>query len=85
MHAGGPPADVDVPMEGIEMPPEWLVKATQEMRMEYPDDRFEIVDRPGRNGEKEWRMKCVDCPGKVSFSRPVRKLGWMIDGELAAV
>ncbi|KAH9068168.1 hypothetical protein EDB83DRAFT_2222754, partial [Lactarius deliciosus] len=27
----------------------------------YPDDRFEIATR----GEQEWRVRCLDCPGKL--------------------
>ena len=44
-------------------PPKWLWSTTQSMRSKYPDDLF-ILKRI--NGT-DWRIKCSDCPGKVSF------------------
>jgi SWI/SNF-related matrix-associated actin-dependent regulator of chromatin subfamily B member 1 len=35
------------------------------MIAKYPDDRFDIVTRAAVSGEQEWRVKCLDCPGKV--------------------
>lgn len=32
----------------------------------YPDDRFELVLRKWL---QEWRLKCLDCPGKVRGTR----------------
>jgi SWI/SNF-related matrix-associated actin-dependent regulator of chromatin subfamily B member 1 len=60
------PAAGEVPDE--ELPPAWLTKAVQETKLVYPDDRFEIVSRVGSSGDREWRMRCIDCPGKVCFS-----------------
>lgn len=32
----------------------------------YPDDRFEaILRKPAPKALPEWRIKCLDCPGKV--------------------
>ncbi|KAE9405504.1 hypothetical protein BT96DRAFT_812084 [Gymnopus androsaceus JB14] len=32
----------------------------------YPHDKFEVVLRKvGDAGSAEWRIKCVDCPGKL--------------------
>jgi hypothetical protein len=36
------------------------------MNAKYPDDRFDIWPRMAPSGEQEWRVKCLDCPGKVS-------------------
>ena len=35
------------------------------MNSKYPDDRFEIAMRTAPSGEQEWRVRCLDCPGKV--------------------
>ena len=35
------------------------------MNAKYPDDRFDIWPRMAPSGEQEWRVKCLDCPGKV--------------------
>jgi hypothetical protein len=35
------------------------------MNAKYPDDRFDIYPRMAPSGEQEWRVKCLDCPGKV--------------------
>lgn len=40
--------------------PEYYVRAADDLRRSYPNDRFELVSKaPG-----EWRIKCHDCPGK---------------------
>ena len=37
------------------------------MQSKSPDDRFDITLRKQNNGNpSEWRIKCLDCPGKVS-------------------
>ncbi|KAJ3130372.1 SWI/SNF chromatin-remodeling complex subunit [Nowakowskiella sp. JEL0407] len=43
--------------EGI---PDWLIEQKRLMNEKYPDDLFEIIKR-----QDEWRIKCIDCPGKV--------------------
>jgi len=36
------------------------------MQAQYPDDRFELVLRNIAAAQApEWRIKCLDCPGKV--------------------
>lgn len=64
--AAAPPTGV-VPTD----PPKWLWAATQSMRSKYPDDLF-ILKRI--NGT-EWRIKCSDCPGKVSLIRCLYPMG----------
>ena len=40
----------------------------QAMRAKYPTDRFEVTLRKiNPTSTPEWRIKCQDCPGKVSF------------------
>jgi SWI/SNF-related matrix-associated actin-dependent regulator of chromatin subfamily B protein 1 len=48
-----------------DMPPHSLVEARAAMNAKYPDDRFDIWPRTAPSGEQEWRVKCLDCPGKV--------------------
>ncbi|KAG6334158.1 hypothetical protein ID866_4924 [Astraeus odoratus] len=46
--------------------PPWLTAAMHELQMKYPDDRFEaILRKPTPRGTPEWRIKCLDCPGKL--------------------
>lgn len=46
---------------------EWLSAAKDEMQQRYPDDRFVIILRTasGLDPAGEWRVKCMDCPGKL--------------------
>ena len=38
-----------------------------EMQAKYPDDKFEVILRKVASSQfPEWRVKCLDCPGKVS-------------------
>ena len=47
-------------------PPQWLITALDSMRAKYPKDRFELTTKKGTtSGNPEWRVKCLDCPGKV--------------------
>lgn len=55
-------------------PPEWMVGALAELRGQYPNDRVEVVPKmikvvvtpaPGAPPDPGWRLKCLDCPGKV--------------------
>jgi SWI/SNF-related matrix-associated actin-dependent regulator of chromatin subfamily B member 1 len=48
-----------------DMPPHSLIEAHAGMNAKYPDDRFDIWPRMAPSGEQEWRVKCLDCPGKV--------------------
>ncbi|KAF7324326.1 hypothetical protein MVEN_02649300 [Mycena venus] len=45
-------------------PPEWLSNAMQALQARYRDDRFEVLPK-ATAVEWEWRLKCLDCPGKV--------------------
>lgn len=47
--------------------PEWTEAALAELQQRFPPDRFDIVLRRGvgGNGAAEWRVRCLDCPGKV--------------------
>ena len=52
--------------------PDWLQRAMAEMQAKYPDDRFEVTPRKPtapNSTAVEWRLKCLDCPGKVSNIR----------------
>ncbi|KAG2035586.1 hypothetical protein BDR03DRAFT_867775, partial [Suillus americanus] len=41
------------------------------LQEQYPDDKFEaILRRPAPRAIPEWRMKCLDCPGKLYNSGP---------------
>lgn len=38
----------------------------KDMQTKYPDDKFEVILRKTANSQiPEWRVKCLDCPGKV--------------------
>ena len=48
-------------------PPAWLVEAMAAIQKRLPHDRFEATLRKvNPNLPQEWRIKCLDCPGKVS-------------------
>ncbi|KAI0284056.1 hypothetical protein BGY98DRAFT_950229 [Russula aff. rugulosa BPL654] len=38
------------------------------MKLEYPDDRFDILPckAPSGTGEQVWQARCLDCPGKMN-------------------
>lgn len=36
-----------------------------EMQAKYPDDKFEVLLRRPNGTTPEWRVRCLDCPGKV--------------------
>jgi SWI/SNF-related matrix-associated actin-dependent regulator of chromatin subfamily B protein 1 len=48
-----------------DLPPDSLIVARAAMNAKYPDDMFEIAMRTAPSGEQEWRVRCLDCPGKV--------------------
>lgn len=51
--------------------PPWLTTAIRSLQEQYPDDKFEaILRRPAPRTILEWRMKCLDCPGKLYNSGP---------------
>ncbi|KAG6879582.1 hypothetical protein C0992_001027 [Termitomyces sp. T32_za158] len=52
-------------------PPQWLVAAKAAMMARYPNDRFETILRKVNAGSQpEWRIKCLDCPGKLYTPGP---------------
>lgn len=59
--------------------PSWLTGALQSMRARYPDDRFEAILRRTTGNPPDWRIRCLDCPGKVSLYFGSHELG---DGGL---
>ncbi|KAI0795518.1 hypothetical protein C8Q75DRAFT_746367 [Abortiporus biennis] len=51
--------------------PQWLTDAMAEMQTRYPDDRFEVTfRRAATSTQPEWRIKCLDCPGKLYTPGP---------------
>lgn len=49
-------------------PPEWLITAMYAMQRKYPNDKFDTVLRKTAASAPEWRIKCLDCPGKAGLS-----------------
>ncbi|KAF9224771.1 SNF5-domain-containing protein [Gyrodon lividus] len=46
--------------------PGWLSAAIYTLQTKYPDDKFEaILRKPAPKATPEWRIKCLDCPGKL--------------------
>lgn len=62
-----------------------MITAAQTLRLEKPDDKFEIIPRPrapDNAGPIEWRIRCHDCPGKVRI--PCHKgQEWLADDDPA--
>ena len=60
------------------LPPQWLVDATKTLRSKYKNDQFLIIEKPKPqqindfkvNIITEWRLKCLDCPGKMYTPGP---------------
>ncbi|KAH7928851.1 SNF5-domain-containing protein [Leucogyrophana mollusca] len=51
--------------------PQWLITAVRTLQAKYRDDKFEaILRRPSSKAPAEWRIKCLDCPGKLYNSGP---------------
>ncbi|KAH8986946.1 hypothetical protein EDB86DRAFT_3211773 [Lactarius hatsudake] len=61
----GPSDRPTSPVQTTVGPPESLIDAHAAMNAKYPDDRFEIAMRTAASGEQEWRVRCLDCPGKL--------------------
>ncbi|KAJ7125094.1 hypothetical protein C8R44DRAFT_703175 [Mycena epipterygia] len=55
-------------------PPQWLLNAMQSMQADYPQDKFEVICKSGAANSPEWRLKCLDCPGKVYITGPGESL-----------
>ncbi|BGP36810.1 SWI/SNF chromatin-remodeling complex subunit [Rhodotorula kratochvilovae] len=58
----------------------WMLSAAAELRAKQVDDRFEIIPRPRPSDPnvQEWRIRCLDCPGKLYNLGP----GETLDGFL---
>lgn len=55
--------------------PDWLTQACTALRLRFPLDRFEVQLRPRPAGTPapatpEWRVRCLDCPGKLYTPGP---------------
>ncbi|KAJ7507204.1 SNF5-domain-containing protein [Mycena galericulata] len=64
----GPTTDATpaTPPRAANWPPQWLSNAMQEMQAKYKSDRFEVILRKVNSASTpEWRIKCLDCPGKL--------------------
>ena len=49
------------------------------MQDKYHNDRFEVILRKvNATSSPEWRIKCLDCPGKVNIIRSIRHISWLI-------
>jgi hypothetical protein len=48
-------------------PPEWLSECLAEAKSKYPGNVFSLTSKRGASGQEEveWRIRCLDCPGKV--------------------
>lgn len=66
------PRESSAPLpNGSYAPPPWLTTAIRSLQEQYPDDKFEaILRRAPPRTVLEWRMKCLDCPGKLYNSGP---------------
>ncbi|KAK4684761.1 SWI/SNF-related matrix-associated actin-dependent regulator of chromatin subfamily B member 1, partial [Tremellales sp. Uapishka_1] len=59
---------------GVE-PPQWLMRSLEETRSRYPKHDFAVVQKPKPEGEPvEWRIKCMDCPGRIYTTGPEHTL-----------
>ncbi|KXN82368.1 SWI/SNF chromatin-remodeling complex subunit SNF5 [Leucoagaricus sp. SymC.cos] len=54
--------------------PTWLTGALHTMRSRYPDDRFEAILRRTTGNPPDWRIRCLDCPGKLYTPGPGESL-----------
>ncbi|KAG9226723.1 hypothetical protein CCMSSC00406_0008423 [Pleurotus cornucopiae] len=51
--------------------PNWLTAAMQAMQAKYTNDKFEVILRKvTASTTPEWRIKCLDCPGKLYTPGP---------------
>lgn len=60
-------------------PPRWMTDAMAVLQEKQPYDRFELIHKPradpnNPNEVIEWRLKCLDCPGKVYKTGPLETL-----------
>ncbi|TFY50844.1 hypothetical protein EVG20_g11296, partial [Dentipellis fragilis] len=50
--------------------PEWLLEAKAASLTQYPNDRFDFLPRQTPGNAMQWRIKCLDCPGKLYMPGP---------------
>ncbi|KAJ7672593.1 SNF5-domain-containing protein [Mycena polygramma] len=63
-----PPSSVPPPASS---PPQWLSNAMQAMQAKWRNDKFEVILRKVNSASTpEWRIKCLDCPGKLYTPGP---------------
>ncbi|GAA5834515.1 hypothetical protein JCM9279_004339 [Rhodotorula babjevae] len=76
----GPAAVTAPPPVPAPQPLPWMLAAAAELRAKQVDDRFEIIPRPRPSDPnvQEWRIRCLDCPGKLYNLGP----GESLDGFL---
>ncbi|GAA5994848.1 uncharacterized protein JCM10292_004388 [Rhodotorula paludigena] len=74
------PAATAQPAGPPPQPLPWMLRAAEELRAKQVDDRFEIIPRPRPSDPnvQEWRIRCLDCPGKLYNLGP----GETLDGFL---
>ncbi|KAK0236295.1 hypothetical protein EDD85DRAFT_771720 [Armillaria nabsnona] len=62
----GPPSQRSVLTIAGTQPPQWLATCMQGIQYRFPSDKFEVALRKvTANSDPEWRIKCLDCPGKL--------------------
>jgi SWI/SNF-related matrix-associated actin-dependent regulator of chromatin subfamily B protein 1 len=51
--------------------PQWLSNAMKAMQASWKDDKFEVLLILMPNSPRpKWRIKCLDCPGKLYLTGP---------------
>ncbi|CAO1627067.1 unnamed protein product [Sympodiomycopsis kandeliae] len=68
--AGVAPITTSTGDNGRPAPPAWLNQSLEALRGRYAHDRLELKAK----GIGEWRIKCVDCPGKLYNTGPGESL-----------
>lgn len=56
------------PSQQQQQPLPWMLAAAAELRAQQVDDLFDIIPRSKGSDPDvpvEWRVRCLDCPGKV--------------------
>ncbi|GAA5869745.1 hypothetical protein JCM1840_000577 [Sporobolomyces johnsonii] len=79
--SAGPPVPAPAATPSVQPQPlPWMIAAAADLRSKQVDDRFELIPRPRPAGAsvQEWRIRCLDCPGKLYNLGP----GETLDGFL---
>ncbi|KAK7001010.1 hypothetical protein R3P38DRAFT_3284692 [Favolaschia claudopus] len=57
-------------------PPQWLTDAMKATQEKWRDDKFELILRKVNSASApEWRIKCLECPGKLYVPGPGETIG----------